>query len=292
MLIPARKSRLLDPVAGRSMPHRACQRRPTAFTLIEMLVVMSIILILLGILVPAFNSIKGSSDMTGAAYDITGILSQARTYAMSNNTYVFVGIVEEDNAQPTTASPQTPATATVGGRVAVMAFAAKDGTRGYNLDGPTATWQREYATADSGATQTPGFRLTALTKLHRFENVHLLSLPNPASGNMMRPAVNTTGTPSYQVSDTACASVTRIAYPLGSALGAGQYNFAKVINFDPRGVARIQTESNYDAIDLYIEIGLQPTHGDTVPVVPAANQGQQAAVQIDCLTGTVRMYRP
>ena len=285
--------------ADRARPGRmteaAAQGKAVAqmgYTLVEMLAVLGVILLLLGLLVPAFNSIKGSSDMTAAAYDLAGLLSQARTYAMSNNTYVFVGIAEEDNSRPSTASPQVPATASVGGRVAIMAFAAKDGTRGYSLDGPTTTWANEYNTSDAGATQTPGFRLTALTKLHRFENVHLVALPNPTGGNMLRPAVNTAGKPSYQVSDAACAAVTPIAYPLGSALGAGQYNFFKVINFDPRGVARIQAEANYDVIDLYIEVGLQPTHGNAVPAAPAANQGQQAAVQVDCLTGTVRMYRP
>src|SRR6202022_1653616 len=57
------------------------------FTLLELLVVIAIISILFVLLVPAFTTRKSADDMTNAAYTITGVLEQARAYAMGNNTY-------------------------------------------------------------------------------------------------------------------------------------------------------------------------------------------------------------
>lgn len=66
-----------------------------AFSLIELLVVMGIIAILSSLAIPAFNAIRGGGSLTKAANDISGILEQARAYAMAQNTYVWVGFKKE-----------------------------------------------------------------------------------------------------------------------------------------------------------------------------------------------------
>src|SRR5437773_9174206 len=66
-------------------------QRSWAFTLIEMLVVMGIIAILMVLLAPAFTSLKSAGDVTSAAYTVKGVLDTARTYAMANSTYTWVG---------------------------------------------------------------------------------------------------------------------------------------------------------------------------------------------------------
>src|SRR5204863_9790752 len=104
----------------------AQQRR--AFTLLEMLVVMGIIAILMVLLAPAFTSIKSAGDVTGAAYTIKGVLDQARTYAMANNTYTWVGFYEEDVSQPSTTPQATAGT----GRLVISIVASKDGTTVYD----------------------------------------------------------------------------------------------------------------------------------------------------------------
>ena len=71
-------------------------QRFNGFTLLELLIVLSIIGILLVLLAPAFTTIKGGTDVTSAAYTIKGVLDTARTYAKANNTYVWVGFYEED----------------------------------------------------------------------------------------------------------------------------------------------------------------------------------------------------
>ena len=248
------------------------------FSLIELLVVMAIIGILAAVTIPAMNSIKGASNVTKAAYDIAGALEQARAYAMAKNTYVFVGIAEVDSSKDPSVKPQVAtADPTVGGRVAVAVVASKDGTRGYDVTSgslPTPAWSNTNLTSN----------LVAIGKLQQFENVHLApkfsTIPN--SGGTTRPTVSSGY---YQIGNTNFASVTPFDWPISSAIGSGQYSFQKVINFDPQGVARIQTSSGTDDIGQYMEIGLQQTRGTTV-------SSNAAAIQIDCMSGTTRIYRP
>src|SRR3954447_13251445 len=90
----------------------ASKRKADAFSLLELMVVMAIMILLAGLIAPAFTSLKGAGDITSAAYTIKGVLDQARTYAMANNTYTWVGLYEEDASQPST-NPATPGTGRV-----------------------------------------------------------------------------------------------------------------------------------------------------------------------------------
>src|SRR6476661_2581977 len=81
--------------------------RSRGFTLLELLIVVGIIGLLLVLIAPAFNTIKGGTDVASAAYTIQGVLDTARTYAKANNTYTWVGFFEEDASQPST-NPATP----------------------------------------------------------------------------------------------------------------------------------------------------------------------------------------
>src|SRR6266480_686088 len=92
------------------------------FSLIEVLVVIAIIVLVTAFIVPAFTSIKFGGDVTGSAYTIKGVLDQARTYAMANNTYTWVGFYEEDVSTPST-NPPTPGI----GRIVMSIVASKDG---------------------------------------------------------------------------------------------------------------------------------------------------------------------
>ena len=255
--------------------------------------------ILMALLVPAFTSFKGAGDMTKSIYDISGLFEQARAYAIGHSTYVFVGITEVDASVSDSATPQTTATATAGGRVAVALVASRDGTRGYDTnnpgDGSSGSWVTNYSNYN-GAT-TNGANLVAISKLQRFENLHFLvdfpawsAASHPTSG-MGRASPLGAGT--YSLGNVACKSVTPFTWPLGSPLTSGyQYKFEKVINFDPQGIPRIQY-NNGDPITQRMEIDFQPTHGNSVPAVPTTqDSGNIAALQIDGLTGETRMYRP
>src|SRR5205085_4205076 len=85
-------------IMPRSTPSSA---RPKAFTLIELMVVIAIMVLVAAFIAPAFTALKGAGDVTSAADTVKGVLDQARTYAKANNTYTWVGFFEENVASTT-----------------------------------------------------------------------------------------------------------------------------------------------------------------------------------------------
>jgi prepilin-type N-terminal cleavage/methylation domain-containing protein len=271
-------------MASFDSPQPPAALRRGAFSLVELLIVVAIIGLVMAFAVPAFQALKTANDLTSATNGVAGVLERARAYAMANNLYVYVGLVEVNADVAADAVPQTPATSSAGGRVVLATVASRDGTRGYDLLSSIL----EPAWTNYGN----GSGLFALGRVETYENVHLaasLGEP-PTTGPMARPSVGN----SYRLGSTACKSVTPFAWPLGSELkpGQGQYFFEKVIQFDPQGVARIQYSTNQDNIVGWMEIGLQQTHGSVIPPVPEAGAGAVTAIQIDGMTGAVRTYRP
>jgi type II secretory pathway pseudopilin PulG len=251
---------------------------------VELIMVIAVIGVIMALAIPAFQALKTADDLTSATNGVAGALERARAYAMANSLYVYVGLAEVNADVSADTVPQSPATATAGGRVAVATVASRDGTRGYDLLSslPDPAWT-SYAN---------GSGLIVLGTVETYENVHLaasLGEP-PTTGPMARPSVNAT----YRLGNAACKSVTPFALPLGKSLksGEGQFYFAKVIQFDPQGVARIQYSTNQDNIARWMEIGLQQTHGGAIPPLPEAGTGAVAAVLLDGMTGSVRTYRP
>ncbi|MFZ4773759.1 MAG: pilus assembly FimT family protein [Terrimicrobiaceae bacterium] len=232
-----------------SQKKRSCQ----GFSLIELLSVMAIIGMLMAAAVPAMNSIKGGGDLMKAAYDIGGVLEQARAYAMANNTYVFVGLTEVNASNSESAGGQQPGT----GRVVLAAAGSKDGTRSFG---------------------TGNANLVALTKIRRFDNLHLEgAVPN--SGNMARPAVSD----GFRAGSAAFAAENSFSWPLTGA--SASYTFTKIIQFDPRGTASLQSSGR--SLTQWMEIGLTPAKGDV-----AVNSANCAALLLDGVTGSVKIYRP
>ena len=132
------------------------RERASAFTLLELLIVVGIIGLLMVLIAPAFTSIKGGTDVTSAAYTIKGVLDTARTYAKANNTYTWVGFFEEDASQPST----IPATAG-NGRIVMSIVASKDGTTVYNPNSIT------------NPDPIDPTKLTQVGKLVKIDNLHL-----------------------------------------------------------------------------------------------------------------------
>lgn len=69
-------------------------RSHTAFTLVELLVVMSIIVVLLAVTGPVVRGIMGGRNVTGGLEAISGYLAYARAQAVAQNTYVVVGFYQ------------------------------------------------------------------------------------------------------------------------------------------------------------------------------------------------------
>jgi prepilin-type N-terminal cleavage/methylation domain-containing protein len=253
--------------------------RFSAFTLVELLVVIAIILVLTLLLTPAFTSLKPAGDVTSAAYTIEGALDQARTYAMANNTYSWVGFYEENTTDtaPTSSLPPYPGK----GRVLTASVYSVDGTKIFENIATSAA--------------LPPDRIKQIGKLTRMEGLHVADIgappsptPNPtpqASSLAARSALpyteNSLIVPPgdhYNRVSSDSADTTKFNF------AAENYTFYKTVRFDPRGQANIN--STYDLRHV-AEIGLRPTHGDVVDV----NNPNVAAIQFTGVGGNVKIYR-
>ena len=251
-------TRLQRPSAA-TFAHRA---RRQGFSLVEILVVVSIASILSVLATVGMQNVLGSA-YSNETSDLANTLVHARTYAMANNTYVFVGIEEVDASQLTT-GVQTAGTGHYG-RVGVTVVASNDGTQGYA----------------SG--------LTVVSPLRHFDNLHLTPSSGVPSANL--PNNTTTGAgATYNVAST--PSATTFTWPLS---GTAQYSFGSssgtVIQFDPQGEAQIITPTNTTAsqsILQWIEIDLVPTHGTSTLGTTSKNP---ATILIDGASGSVALYR-
>jgi len=238
--------------------HRSLRFRiEHGFTLIELLVVMAITAVMATLIGPAIGSFNKANGLSHAASEISGMLEQARAYAMGKNTYVYVGLQEVDALAPTSADGV--------GRLVVAMVASLDGTRPY-----------------TSLTDTPSIstNIGVIDKIHSFDNVHLVDASRLTNG------ANMTNRPAVSVDLAVTAATTTFQWPLS---GTPKYRFSKVIEFNPQGVARVQTDTVYKAsVSGYIEIPLLPTQGN----VAIASSPNQAAIQVDSITGAVRLYRP
>jgi len=243
-----------------------------------MLVVISLIIVLMALAVPAINTMKSGSDFSQAAYDMGGYLDQARAYAVANNTYVFVGLAEVDGLKDDATQKATSSTGF--GRVVMMAAASKDGTKGYTVSGSTVTVN--YTTWPAG--------LTAIGKPLIFDNVHLMASLGTGTGKMQRVPVKA----AYRVGDPTNITAPKFGYPIGLSYSdsTARYSFTRVLSFDPQGALRFVSAASGDSLppDGYVEIGMIPSHGNAT--VPGSSPANQAALLVDCMSGNYRVYRP
>jgi prepilin-type N-terminal cleavage/methylation domain-containing protein len=274
------------------------------FTLLELLIVMSIVVMLMLLIAPAFTTIKSSGDVTSAAYTIKGVLDTARTYAKANNTYVWVGFYEEDVSAASPVQAPDPRCTGCVGRVVMSIVASKNGT---NLG----------ADASSSATGTENFidatKLVQVNKLIKIDNVHLPLFalgagtgdtfdgrpsPTPASDapfsrfgelNALPP-----NTAPYEATNGGLTKFP-FQYPVGNPVPTWKYRFRRTLRFSPTGECRVN--STYDVRKI-VEAGLLQTHGTSTPPPRSGGgttfvtwDGNVAAVQITGFGGNVNIYR-
>ena len=248
------------------------KRGAAAFSLMELIVVVTIMSLLTLISIPAWKSLVG--QVTNPAYEIAGALQRARTYAMTHNTYVWVGFYEQDaghDAAVVSGEGNLPPYAGKGQVVVGMA-ASLDGTPIFD-DG-------------SASGVLPANRITPVEKLMRIDNVHLADVGAPASE-----APGATSSLRRRPSDPytdAAGDAQRISSDSSQAtphpLTVGQCTFYKTVRFSPSGEAVINSAS-----DLYRfgEIGLRPTHGKSID----SKSVDVAAIQFSGIGGQVQIYR-
>lgn len=269
----------------------------SGFSLVELLVVMAIIGVMMALSVVAFNGVKGGRDVIRAVYDIAGALEQARTYAMANNTYVWVGFFEEDGSG---ASTQPKATAG-SGRLVISVVASRSGAR-YSDAVIDDTSPAAFG-AGEPSNEVPLAQISKLIKVH---NIHVDALNDTLStgskNNPKRPPVPA----AYQVGDaqfathvgSALENPTSFTYPLTTVGGnqTPQYTFTKIIEFNPQGEASKIAENVFTGPGPQerMEIALRPAHGSAVDARYSGNANLNAAavLQVEGITGQVQIFQP
>jgi prepilin-type N-terminal cleavage/methylation domain-containing protein len=237
-------------------PQMHKSRAAEGFTLVELLTVMAIMVVLLGLITPTLKSYKGSQDVTASAYNLRGVLENARNYAMANNTYVWVGFYEQDYSNTTPpATAQAPPYTGVG-HVTIGVVYSKDGT---NLV-PDST---------AGSVTLPAASLGQVGSLVQIYAVHVTALNQTDldAASLEQTLINSSSP------DTTLRPFV--------ALG---YTFYKTIRFNPRGESNVNST---DPCTRIAEVGLQPTHGD----IKDSTTPNLVAVQLAGIGGAVNIYR-
>jgi Tfp pilus assembly protein FimT len=257
-------------VGNLGKPHTPPPRRSNVylparlgFTLIELIAVMGIIVVMIGLIVPAVVRLNSAGNMNSTVAGIQGTLEEARGYAVANSTYTWVGFFEEDPTQ----TPTTPATPGIG-RIVLSIVASKISTA---LNANLAT------PSPSGTALTPA-SLVQVDKLTKLPNAHVADFSQVAT------PTRTMVPDPYQVAASTFQNGMIFYYPPTASAQTAQYAFVSIIQFSPLGDAtRIS-----DTPQPLMEIGLRPTHGNVADV----NTKDYAAIQITGIGGQLRLYRP
>lgn len=243
------------------------RRQSPAFSLVELLTVMGFMSLLVAVTMPALNSLRGGGDFTRGVDEVALTLNRARTLAMTQNTYVWVGFYEE-SASASGGGELPPYSGR--GQLVLGMVASVDGTR----------------ILEDGAAPAalPDDRLRPLGRLQKIARVHLTDVGAPA-GTGGEDTFDGRPGAAYEGADAAAGRISsesaeRTPFPFS----LGNYTFHKTIRFSPTGEAVINGAPTPRRLG---EIGLTPAQGDHV----AAGQTNLAAIQFSGMGGNVRTYR-
>lgn len=78
-------------------PHRLSRTAPrSGMSLLELMVVIAIFSVLTTISMPSLSSLLRASDLTRNLHSVSDVLEQARSLALAQNTFVWVGFTEKE----------------------------------------------------------------------------------------------------------------------------------------------------------------------------------------------------
>jgi len=228
-------------------PSRTRPRAGAAFSLVELITVIAVMSLLVSITVPAISSLAKGNQMNQSLTEIAGMLDGARQYAIAQNTYVWVAM------RPNPNGPR-------GDELSVVALASKTGV-------DPSPW--------SGYGTVPNAQIDLLTRPKTFDQIRLEDAATFGAEKIPDLAGRATV--------SAANSPARETATFGIKLPGttSPVNFTRVIQFTPRGEARVAGS----VIDV-IEFGLRPTRGQV------ADENNVAVVRVNGLTGQTAVHRP
>ncbi len=245
-----------------NLRYKINRARQAGFSLVELLVVIAIVALMATAGGPAINALVSSGGANENLNQLSGILEQARQYAVAQNTYVWVAFY-----------PQT-----VNGikQVSVAVIASTDGTDPAVNNG--ASWQN-YSYGNVPSSSSPLALVNKIVTLKQISiqnagtytstttpSVALPTNPSVSSSNGLAPTNNSPNT-FFQIQLPGPANTSPVA-------------FTQAIQFTPSGQAQ-NSSSPIGVIDL----DLLPQKGNV------DNLKSVAVLRINGLTGQTVLYR-
>jgi Tfp pilus assembly protein FimT len=198
-------------------------KRDSGFTMIELLVVVAIMIVLVALTVPALTSMAKGNQMTQSLIEMSGLLEQARQYAISRNTYVWVAMRPNPNGAN-------------GDELSVAVLASKTGV-------DPSPWS-SYGTV-------PNDQVDLAERVRTFDQIRFEEAGTFTETKIPALSGKTAATAAKNSPSQGTATF-QIKLPGASSASA----FNRVIQFTPNGEARVSS----NVIDV-IEFGLRPTRG-------------------------------
>jgi prepilin-type N-terminal cleavage/methylation domain-containing protein len=225
-----------------------------AFTLVELLAVISIMVILAFFSLPALTSLLGSGKANQNISQLSDILEVAREYAVANNTYVWVAFY--------------PATGSGGvSSLSVAVLASNDGTD------PASSSSAPWGNASCSYGTVPNSEISLVNKITTLQQISLQNAGTYTVNSL--PA-----TPAVTSTANSVASNSHGFFSMTLPGGSSLVNFTQGIEYLPTGQSR-NGSSPANVIDLDVD----PQMGNVSQLKNAA------VVRINGLTGEPVVYR-
>jgi len=222
------------------------------FSLVELLVVIAIVALIAVAGGPAISTLASSGNANQSISQLSGILEEAREYAVAQNTYVWVTFYA--------------ATASNGSKqVSVAVIASLDGTD--PADAIATPWQQNYYG------NVPSSNLALVNKIITLKQLSL------DSAGALKPS-NLPGVPAVADPANSIATYNNGFFSIQLPGTSAPATFTQAIEFTPSGQAR-NSASPVDVID----VDMQPQKG-------TVNDSKNIAVlRLNGLTGETAVYR-
>lgn len=225
-----------------------------AFTLVELVIVLGIILLMLGFAAPSVVGILKGKRVEQALAVVSDVLERSRMEAMSQNSYIWAGICNITKQDPENKSGQD--------ELWLITFRNKNGDNRIPSD-------------------VLSMSMLPNSALRRVEGVNLVAkdkLPERVLALYPTTAKDFIGEP-----------VSKVPLKWAGAGTAGSKSFDRLILFTPRGEAILETGlTDLPVPPPYLWLGLSRTNNGE----PAPSEKDMAAVLVSGFSGRVTLVRP